>query len=171
MEYEHAAPCGLFCGACPALMANKQDLVSEFAMRCGLSECDVICHGCRSDTNAVFCKDCQFKACIRSMGVDYCFECQEFPCQKLIDFKNDPEPHHSLVIQNLVAMRVVGVEGWVEEQTQRWSCPNCKAPFSWYEHQCGNCKAPLRDSRMEADALAARESDRNLKNDLITGSS
>lgn len=39
------------------------------------------CQGCRKQTCAVF-KGCRVKACAENNGVDFCFQCTHFPCQK-----------------------------------------------------------------------------------------
>jgi len=39
--------------------------------------------------------------------VDYCFQCKDFPCDKLINFKNDKYEHHSIVLHlDVVSNRV-----------------------------------------------------------------
>ena len=39
------------------------------------------CEGCRGEQSPW--PDCPIAPCARSKGVDYCFECDEFPCQRV----------------------------------------------------------------------------------------
>ena len=38
------------------------------------------CSGCR-EKGCLF-KDCKVTACVREKGVDYCYQCDEFPCDR-----------------------------------------------------------------------------------------
>ena len=37
------------------------------------------CYGCRKQECHLF-KDCKVRLCYKDKGVDYCFECKDFPC-------------------------------------------------------------------------------------------
>ena len=54
-------------------------------------------------------------------------------------------PHVGLCQGNLETVRTHGVERWLAEQAERWRCPECGAPFSWYAETCGGCGRGLRD--------------------------
>jgi hypothetical protein len=30
---------------------------------------------------------------------------------------------------------------WTKYEEERWHCPQCKTPLSWYEAQCSKCGA------------------------------
>ncbi|MBN1780837.1 DUF3795 domain-containing protein [bacterium] len=67
------------------------------------------CTGCR----AGMCKypDCGVQACFREKGVDFCFECDDFPC----DHTNfDPDLHERWKRMN-TRMREIGPEAYDEE--------------------------------------------------------
>jgi hypothetical protein len=55
--------CGLLCEKCPKYKAEE-------------------CPGCRPN------KFCPLPACAKEKGVDYCFDCEEFPCNK--NYKGGP---------------------------------------------------------------------------------
>ncbi len=40
----------------------------------------VECQGCRKETCKLF-KDCNVRECHKAKGVDFCFQCDDFPCQ------------------------------------------------------------------------------------------
>jgi hypothetical protein len=153
MEYCLDAPCGLYCGACGTVLADRKGTVAELAKEWEMEPGDLVCHGCRSDTVAVFCRDCRFRACTASRGISHCFECRGYPCEELVAFRNDNAPHHSVVLENLRRMRDIGVDAWLEEQRARWSCPGCGEPFFWYDAKCRYCGTGLFDSRAEETGL------------------
>jgi predicted RNA-binding Zn-ribbon protein involved in translation (DUF1610 family) len=153
MDYCLDAPCGLYCGACGTVLADRKGTVAELAEEWRMEAGHLVCHGCRSDTVAVFCRDCRFRACAASREIDHCSECGEFPCGDLVRFRNDEAPHHSVVLVNLRRIREVGVEAWLEEQRLRWSCPSCGEACYWYDERCRTCGAGLFDSRAEEAGL------------------
>ena len=71
------------------------------------------CEGCRSGQ----CKfpNCGVMTCHTEKGVDFCFQCDDFPCQQIIDFNNDGFRHHSEVLDNIRRQREIGLDAWVKE--------------------------------------------------------
>ena len=67
------------------------------------------CEGCRKGS----CKwpDCGVQACYRNMGVDFCFECHEFPCDKT----NFDEHLQKRWIYMQRRMKEVGAAAYCEE--------------------------------------------------------
>lgn len=117
-----AGICGLFCGTCPMYPHE--------------------CHGCLSDKLASHCRTCAngFRACVKEHGVTRCFECAAFPCARLHDFLDshweNGISHHVTVIDDLRRMQTVGVDSWVEEQTEKARCPRCGKLVCWNRHEC-----------------------------------
>lgn len=157
MKYRYDAPCGLYCGACGTVLADKKGSVKTLAKEWGMKPEQLVCHGCKTETTAVFCRDCKFRDCVAAKGIDYCFQCDEFPCGELVSFRNDKASHHSVVLKNLRRMREIGVEPWLEEQRFRWSCPGCGESFSWYETTCNMCGATLVDCKAEEAELGPND--------------
>lgn len=155
LDYRHDAACGLYCGACDVLRANTTGSIEALAGKWGVDPDDLICQGCQTDTIGVFCRDCGFRECTRSKGIAHCSECDEFPCDALVRFRDDEVPHHSGVLRNLEEMREVGVERWLEDQRARWSCPRCGSSSCWEDTACVRCGSPLRDCRAEEAELDA----------------
>lgn len=68
------------------------------------------CGGCRSDN--VRCPiDCQAKTCCRERKIDFCFECEEFPCDKQFEGKL-----RERWIERNIRMKQIGVENYYFEQ-------------------------------------------------------
>jgi hypothetical protein len=67
------------------------------------------CTGCRTGT----CKypNCGVVVCYKEKGVDFCFQCSEFPCDK-----TNFDPHlHDRWVQMNERMNAIGVEAYFEE--------------------------------------------------------
>lgn len=143
MQFRRDSFCGLYCGACEALLATRRDEVEDLARRLDLEVEDLRCGGCISDVISKWCRDCHIRECALSREVDYCFECPDHPCDDLLSFAADRHSHHSVVLVNLEGMKNRGVDAWLREQESRWSCPGCGRPHSWYDQSCPACGADL----------------------------
>lgn len=70
------------------------------------------CGGCRS--NNVKCPiDCHAKACGRERGIEFCFECDEFPCDKQFEGKL-----RERWIQRNNRIKEIGLENYYIEQSK-----------------------------------------------------
>jgi hypothetical protein len=140
MEYEEIlqclAPCGLSCEKCVAYAQGGvgkhsrelQKLLGSFdryaerfsaflpvftnypafkEMLAFFAQPD--CKGCRSGV----CKypNCGVMTCYQSKGVDFCFQCDEFPCEKT---NFDPDLHRRWIQMNN-RMKEIGVQAYFEE--------------------------------------------------------
>lgn len=68
------------------------------------------CGGCRSQTNRCS-LDCAAKTCCQEKGVDFCFQCSEFPCEK-------PNPMGERWVNMNQRMAEIGVEQFFKEQSK-----------------------------------------------------
>lgn len=156
MEYRYDAPCGIYCGACGTLNAFREGRLEEHSKLVNEDPELLKCAGCKTDVNATYCEGCFIRDCAADQGIEFCFECEDFPCDALVDFKNDKWPHHSRVLKNLAEIRDKGLDVWLEERAKRWSCPECGKGFTWYEDTCEKCGAKLYDCRAEDKDLSSR---------------
>lgn len=158
---EHAADsdagivgiCGLYCGTCPSYLAPRLgdvDPIRERAVEWGLSEEEVTCDGCLSQHVAKPCQACVpgFRQCARKHSVTWCFECSEFPCERLYRFRDahvvDGISHHAHVIHDLEYMRIHGVENWLVIHRQRQQCTTCGEINYWFSQTCRGCGAKIQ---------------------------
>ena len=155
MEYRYDTHCGLYCGACAVLLANQQDRLRHAAAEWEMQTEQLRCGGCKSDTHCVYCVDCEIKRCAEGKQVEFCVECAEYPCPRIVAFRNDRHPHHSIVLHNLEAIRTLGMARWLATRKERWSGPSCGAPFSWYDETCDRCGHRLYNCVAEEKDLDA----------------
>lgn len=121
-----AAICGLYCGACPAY-PNE-------------------CHGCLSDFVREGCRECKngFRDCVKAHNINRCYECEQFPCDKLREFSKYPVINgvcnHENVIPDSCRIKEVGIPQWIDEQIIKFTCPQCGERLTWYNIESHSCK-------------------------------
>ncbi|HOP27257.1 MAG TPA: DUF3795 domain-containing protein [Candidatus Sabulitectum sp.] len=154
-ELRYDSYCGLNCGACMVGIANemgKGDVLDGYAGNWKIPREKLECSGCKGDVTAGFCENCEMRLCAREKGIEFCFQCGEFPCKTITGFRNDDACHHSAVFSNLKKIREAGLEAWLASERKRWSCPECGERFGWYSERC-SCGAELYDSVKEEKDL------------------
>ncbi len=156
MDFRYDTYCGLNCGACPVLGANERGDEEWLRKAAEEDECtidDLRCHGCKTDSTAMYCTGCEMRFCAKDKGLEYCSECTDFPCEIITDFRNDRHPHHSAIFKNLRTIREKGLKTWLEEERVRWLCPECGTRFYWYSQYCSGCGIELYNSSKEEKDL------------------
>jgi len=158
---EHlVAVCGTYCGACPAYIAkHSEDEQIKMRLQKRLSSGPVkakkgipdpgwmdgiLCDGCLSDGEiAAHCQSCAMKKCAANkQNVTRCSDCQELPCTRILNFINTGLLHRAEYLPNLEKIREMGVYEWVKYEEERWLCPRCGLPMSWYDSECARCGEP-----------------------------
>jgi len=113
----------------------------------------VKCLGCKSGRTAGWCSKCKIKQCAKGRGLGFCSQCDEYPCAKLKAFHNCGRDYRLLAAKNLEEIKEKGAQKWLAEQKARWSCPQCRARFSWRDDVCKKCGRELFSCKKEAAAL------------------
>jgi hypothetical protein len=98
------APCGIYCKRCPGVRFFD-------------------CKGCRKQKGQI--KDfpiCKTYKCVTNKGYSFCYECEDFPCEKLQPIVHFGifKPHNSKVY-NLMIIKKVVIAKWneiCEEKTE-----------------------------------------------------
>jgi len=149
-----AAICGIFCGDCPVYLAPRigdQKKIKELAQEAGLPEAEIGCDGCLSDRVFGPCRDCAqhgFRDCAAEHGVTWCFECDQFSCDRLENFLDihvvNGISHHRRVIQELKDMKKRGPEEWAIRREAESCCSACSQPVYWSDRFCPSCRAFVR---------------------------
>jgi hypothetical protein len=131
MQYILDCFCGVYCGACPNLLATKA----------GKLEMEQQCYGCKSEQPTGFCSTCPIKACAISKGYEFCSQCSELStCEYMNSFISDQQyPYGQCVLKNLEMIQVQGLATWLGDQEKRWRCDHCGEPHSWYQETCSKC--------------------------------
>ena len=132
MEEKLIAPCGMNCGICSGYLALKHGVRSKGVKMS-------YCAGCRPrDKKCAFLKKrCQL---LLKGKVEYCYECQDFPCQRL---RHVDQRYKTLfkmsMIENLKFIRDKGIEKFLSKEKKRWRCPECGGVICCHNGLCFHC--------------------------------
>jgi hypothetical protein len=135
-----AAVCGLYCEACSWFIATNEDRerLKRLANQLHFSEEESKCYGCRSDKRLPYCEKCMMSACAKERGIDFCSECDEYPCDELKRFQS-AMPHRIELWVNLDRIKSVGHKQWLKEIRGSYTCPQCQTINSTYDLKCRKC--------------------------------
>ena len=126
------APCGIYCGACRQYLLKKKNLLEERGYKQG-------CDGCRiRNKNCTFIKkDC---SSIRKKKYNFCYECEQFPCEKLYKLDNIYVNRYSVSpIKNLKKLQKLGLELWFKDKQVLYKCPKCGGEICIHDSECFDC--------------------------------
>ena len=123
------APCGIYCGACPAYFRKCFGCSSEIREqeRIGKWACAIR------------------KCCYEKQRLAYCIECGQFPCKSLSKKLTAPHidekrfAYRREIIANLSLMKKLGQSDYLERQRTRWRCKECGQRIVFYYYKCGGC--------------------------------
>ncbi len=121
------APCGIDCRLCMAYVRDKN-----------------VCPGCRGDNTfkSKSCVNCKIKNCekLAAGGFKYCFECDEFPCERVahLDWRYRTK-YATSPIENLASIKTGGVRKFVKNEDTKWACPQCGSMLCMHKPQCISC--------------------------------
>jgi hypothetical protein len=90
------------------------------------------------------CQRCDIRLCAANKQNDSrCSDCEELPCHRITDLINQGNyPHRQEYLPNLEKIRQMGVQEWIKYEEERWHCPRCGLPMSWYDAECAGCGEP-----------------------------
>ena len=118
MDYaKHTGPCGIDCFNCELHEANADTDARRAVNERVPQLVGVTCKGCREQGGCVLSlAPCATRECAQDKGVSFCFECAEFPCERLNPTADGASRYpHNLKIFNLCRMKAVGIDAWAKE--------------------------------------------------------
>jgi len=124
------APCGMNCGLCLAYQRKTSR-----------------CSGCRGDdqgkpkTRA----SCKIKLCANREGAAFCGRCPGFPCEPLSKMNRRYRAKYAMsMIENLLRLEAVGLEGFLKGERIKWACPGCGSTLCVHKDRCLACERRWR---------------------------
>ena len=136
-----SAVCGLFCPSCTLFIGTKEDpqRLKTFAERYRMPVEAWECEGCRSEKRSYYCKNiCKMVACAADKGIEFCGECDEYPCDELKKFQAE-RPHRIELWESQGRIAEIGFSEWFDEMEGHYSCPKCRTINSAYDRVCRVC--------------------------------
>jgi len=83
-----------------------------------LSSHSVPCRGCRFGGGWSWWPDCPVRDCTKQKGIDFCYECHDFPCKRL---KEDPLLERKrMMIEANNTIRSLGIKRYLEQLKERY---------------------------------------------------
>lgn len=100
------AYCGLNCGECDMYLAPTNSNIANRLVKVfhgsweNVKAEDFHCGTCRGPIKDCWTEDCWIRnCCINNKKVNYCYECNEFPCIKLDDWAKKNERYQEALIK------------------------------------------------------------------------
>lgn len=117
-EIKKIAPCGLFCAGCRVYKSSDDPkMKKKIASDLNVNVEDVHCEGCRTENGdtpiSPIDEKCPTYQCVKEKGLDFCHECEDFPCSRLYTCLNSPKPHNSK-ITNLLLISKNGLDWFLK---------------------------------------------------------
>jgi hypothetical protein len=110
------APCGIHCGLCPMHLATTDEaLRNRIAERMKRPPETVPCAGCRAIEGhcPVIGEQCATWVCSKEKGIEFCCECPDFPCIKLMPCSDRASTlPHNIKVYSLALRKSKGALEW-----------------------------------------------------------
>ena len=122
------APCGVNCAVCYRHVAPRKR--------------GAACLGCLAEDEGKpeRCRKCAIKACARDKGVTRCHECADFPCRRVRDLEKSYRRRYRVsIIANSLAAGGKGVEAFMRDELEKWTCRRCGGLVSQHDGTCSEC--------------------------------
>ena len=130
MDYfKMTAPCGLDCFNCQFFLANDNaealEMVKKMAEDYSMPVDVMLCKGCRAHDGRIPLQKHRFGSlhrcaayeCSKEKGMNFCGECEDFPCDNLHPYADMAEIlPHNIKVFNLCLINKIGLEKWAESK-------------------------------------------------------
>jgi hypothetical protein len=123
------APCGMNCGLCLGYQRTKNK-----------------CAGCSSTSlnKPNYCISCPIKTCqmLSRSKSKYCYKYEMFPCKRIKNLDKRYRTKYGMsMIENLNAVKEIGIRKFVKLEKQKWTCLKCGNIICVHRNVCLVCGA------------------------------
>jgi hypothetical protein len=121
MERKIIAPCGIDCFNCEMFEDNvTEEFQTRFSVIMKIPKERITCKGCTDGNICLILKvqgkNCKTRDCADKKRVNYCFECDVFPCDYLMPIADGANKYpHNIKLFNLCQMKRIGIDTWIEK--------------------------------------------------------
>lgn len=129
MTISIVAPCGVICDICWGFQREKNK-----------------CSGCTAEGNILsHCAKCSIVRCPEKGGNSHklCSVCPKYPCKRLKALEKRYSTNYGeSPMDNFRQISKKGLDQFLLDAEQIWSCPACGKLLSVHRPQCLHCKSP-----------------------------
>lgn len=107
------ASCGTYCGECECYTCRDSNELKKYLISKGMDEAKLPCPGCREVKGecTALKGTCPTYLCIQEKAVDFCYECNEYPCIKLCPCSDKANIlPHNMKLANLCMIEHQGID-------------------------------------------------------------
>lgn len=120
------AACGMNCMVCYKHCYHKKPCAGCFNSDKGKPE---------------HCRQCKIKDCIKKKELTYCFECSEYPCQRIKNLeKSYNKRYQTSLMENSEYVKLNGLEQFMLYQKEKYTCQKCGGIISIHDQECSECQ-------------------------------
>ncbi len=117
---ELTAPCGMDCFNCEIHEKNlTSDVAETLQTKYGWPKEEIACKGCRKQNgkHIHLPQGCSTLECVKSQDVDFCCDCNDFPCSFLAPVADLASIRpHNMKSYNLCRIKKIGLERWIQAE-------------------------------------------------------
>ena len=129
------APCGMNCAICSSYLAYKNNIPRKKGKISYCSGCRI-----RNKQCAFLKKKCEDNLKLLRGEVNFCFECNRFPCERLSHLDQRYRKNFGMsLINNLNKIKEKGILTFIEDQYRKYKCPKCGNLISIHSKKCFVC--------------------------------
>lgn len=137
------APCGMNCAICMGFLRDAKE--------------KNVCPGCGGGDagKPQSCRACRVKNCLEFAGAKpagagaapaeqaFCFVCAKYPCTRMKQLDKRYRTKYGMsMLENLAAIRELGLDEFVSRERVRWTCPGCGGVICVHRTECVYCGRP-----------------------------
>ena len=85
------------------------------------------------------------KPCAGQKEVVYCFNCSDYPCKLIKNLeKSYNKRYQASLMGNSEQVRQSGLETFMENQKERYTCLKCGGIISIHDRECSECQEKMK---------------------------
>jgi hypothetical protein len=96
------------------------------------------------------CRSCEIKDCAKDRGIVRCFECESFPCARIVRIdKRYRDVYGVDLIANGAKAKAIGLPAFMAAEARKWRCPDCGGIISQHRGDCSECGQARHEKKGE----------------------
>ena len=135
IKKELIAPCGMNCAICSRYLSHLNNLKRSQCIGCRPSnkKCEYLFQKCTGINNNL------------EGNTSFCFECALYPCKQINRMDDRYRSNYNMSVKdNLECINNMGINKFIDEQFEKYSCSKCGGLISIHNRKCFKCDTITR---------------------------